>query len=579
MALSQAQGSADNFRSIAKPVKAANDGNRSPGSTDGCPIETNLQPRTGKPCHTLVCNHVPLEGRSASVVCLRAAARLRRLWANLGSEIAGELTGGGESRRARFEKARANGPLALHAFLEKMPKGADLHMHLSGAVYAETLLDEAAEEGMCVDPAALALDRAAPRGACKPGEVSGAAALERDNHLRDALIDSFSMRGFVPSAGITGHDQFFATFARFSGLGREHTGDWLDEVATRAARQNEQYLEVMDTPDEKAAEALADKLGYNPDLRAARDALLQAGMAASVDAARAALTQAEARRNTREHCGETGAAPACAVEIRFLFQVLREQPPAHVFAQLVFAFELAQADPRVVGLNMVQPEDGYLSMRDYQLHMHMLDVLHGLYPSVHISLHAGELAPGLVPPDGLRFHIRSAVETAHAERIGHGVDALYEDRPAELLREMAAKHILVEINLTSNDVILGISGANHPLPDYLRAGVPVALSTDDEGVSRIDLTHEYVRAVETYGLTYAQLKQMARASIEHSFLPGASLWAATTPENLGTPVAACRAQTGAEQPAAACAVLVHGSEKAAQEWELERRSRVFEQSF
>ena len=486
-----------------------------------------------------------------------------------------------ETRTAQaFEKARAQGSLALHAFLIGMPKGGDLHMHLSGAVYAETFLDEAAEDGLCIDPAALAVDRTAPHGACKPGEVSGDAALERDNHLRDALIDSFSMRAFVPSLGVSGHDQFFATFARFGGIGKQHTGDWLDEVATRAARQNEQYLEVMDTPDLKAAEALAEKLGYNPDLTAYRDALLKGGIDASVPPAQAAMTEAEHARNAREHCGEAGAQPACSVEIRFLFQVLREQPPADVFAQLVLAFDLAKADPRVVGINLVQPEDGYIAMRDYTLHMHMLEALHALYPTVHITLHAGELAPGLVKPDALLFHIRSAVETAHAERIGHGVDAMYEDRPDALLREMAAKHILVEVNLTSNDVILGVSGPNHPLPDYLRAGVPVALSTDDEGVSRIDLTHEYVRAAETYRLTYAQLKGMARASIEHSFLPGTSLWAAATPEALRTPVPPCRAQLGAlDTPTGACAALVHGSEKAAQQWELERRFSVFEHSF
>ncbi len=478
-----------------------------------------------------------------------------------------------------MEVARQHGPLALHAFLEALPKGADLHMHLSGAIYAETFLDEAAADDVCVDSAALAFDRTAPHGACKPGEVSGPAALEGDNHLRDALIDSFSMRGFVPSAGITGHDQFFATFARFGGLGKQHTGDWLDEVATRAASENEQYLEVMDTPDLKAAEALAQKLGYNPDFRAYRDALLTAGLSASVEPARAAMTEAENRRKAREHCGAPDAQGACSVEIRFLFQVLREQAPADVFAQVVFAFELAKADERVVGLNFVQPEDGYISMRDYALHMRMLEAMHALYPEVHIALHAGELAPGLVPPAGLTFHIRAAVDTGHAERIGHGVDVMEEDRPDALLKEMAAKHVAVEINLTSNDLILGASRENHPLPDYLRAGVPVVLSTDDEGVSRIDLTHEYVRAAVTYHLSYAQLKQMARASLEHSFLPGASLWAASTPETLRTPVVACRAQLGLETPSGACSALVHASEKAAQQWELERRFHRFERDF
>ncbi len=485
-----------------------------------------------------------------------------------------------EARAAQaYARAAQEGPLPLHAFLQAMPKGADLHMHLAGAIYAETLLDEAARDGVCVDPSSLALDRTATPGACKSGELSGAAAIEGDNHLRDALIDNFSMRGFVPSAGITGHDQFFATFARFGGLGKQHTGDWLDEVATRAARQNEQYLEVMDTPDSKAAEALAEKLGYTPDFRAYREALLAGGLDASVVTARAALTEAENKRKALEHCGEPGALPACAVQVRFLFQALREQPPADVFAQFVFAFELAKADGRIVGLNLVQPEDGYISMRDYTLQMSMLDALHGLYPAVHIALHAGELAPGMVPPAGLSFHIRSAVEQGHAERIGHGVDVIYEDRPQMLLKEMATGHVMVEINLTSNAVILGIAGQDHSLPEYLAAGVPVALSTDDEGVSRIDLTHEFVRAAVTYRLSYAQLKQMVRTSLEHSFLPGGSLWQSRTPESLDSPVAACRGQLGNDAPAGACAALVQASEKAGQQWELERRFKAFESSF
>ncbi len=484
-----------------------------------------------------------------------------------------------EARAARaYAEAQAQGPLALRAFLQAMPKGADLHMHLGGAVYAETLLAEAAEDGTCVDPSALAFDRTAKPGACRPGDISGAAARETDNRMRDALIDSFSMRGYFPVQGVTGHDQFFATFSRFGGL-KAHTGEWLDEVAARAARQNEQYLEVMDTPDLKAVEAAAEKLGYNPDYHAYRDAIVQAGIGESVAAAKAFFAAGEQAREAREGCAGAAPQPACSVEVRFLFQILREQPPADVFAQMVFAFELAKADPRIVGLNMVQPEDGYIATRDYRLHMRMLAALRPLYPGVHIALHAGELAPGLVPPAELTYHIRAAVEDGGAERIGHGVSVMEEDDPQGLLRAMAAKHIAVEINLTSNDIILGNSGINHPLPLYLKAGVPVALSTDDEGVSRIDLTHEYVRAATTYRLTYAQLKQTARASIEHSFLPGVSLWAATTLETLRTPMTACRGQLGAAKATGACAELVQGSERAAQQWELERRFGVFEGRF
>jgi adenosine deaminase len=207
--------------------------------------------------------------------------------------------------------------------------------------------------------------------------------------------------------------------------------------------------------------------------------------------------------------------------------------------------------------------------------MRIVGFMHTLYPKVHITLHAGELAPGLVPYEGLCCHIRLAVEQAHAERIGHGVDVMYEDRPDDLLREMAAKHVMVEINLTSNDVILGVAGKDHPLPIYRKFGVPVALSTDDEGVSRINLTHEYVRAVETYGLRYADLKKMVRESIEHAFLPGDSLWSA--PEGFGREVSACAAdEAGVEKPSSRCAAFLAASEKAREQWELERRFRDFE---
>jgi adenosine deaminase len=211
--------------------------------------------------------------------------------------------------------------------------------------------------------------------------------------------------------------------------------------------------------------------------------------------------------------------------------------------------------------------------------MQMLDVLHRFYPKVQITLHAGELAFGMVPPEELSFHIRSAIEQGHAERIGHGVDVMYEDHPYELLKEMAAKHIMVEVNLTSNDVVLNVDGSDHPFMLYRKYGVPVALSTDDEGVSRIDLTHEYERAAETYPLSYLDLKLMVRTSLEHAFLPGASLWQSATPESLDKPVTVCAGQLGRDAPQGKCAKFIAGSEKARQQWELERRFRAFEASF
>src|SRR5207245_4330720 len=155
--------------------------------------------------------------------------------------------------------------------------------------------------------------------------------------------------------------------------------------------------------------------------------------------------------------------PGCAVTVRFLYQILRGLPRESVFAQMLTGFELAQADPRVVGLNLVMPEDWYVPMHDFDLHMHMLDYLHEMYPKVHISLHAGELALGLVPPEGLSFHIRESIEHGHAERIGHGVSVMEEHDAPGLLKQMAQRKVLVEICLTSNAGILGGEVAGYPL--------------------------------------------------------------------------------------------------------------------
>jgi adenosine deaminase len=85
-------------------------------------------------------------------------------------------------------------------------------------------------------------------------------------------------------------------------------------------------------------------------------------------------------------------------------------------------------------------------------------------------------------------------------------------------RPSSTRPVAVEINLTSNDVILGVRGKDHPLPAYLAAGVPVVISTDDAGVSRIDMTNEYFRAARDYGLDYRTLKAIARSALIHSFL-------------------------------------------------------------
>ena len=495
---------------------------------------------------------------------------------------------GAEARAERaYEAAVRHGPPALRAFLVQFPKGADLHVHLSGAVYAETLIRDAGEDGLCVNTVALSLAPPPCTGNLITAKNFSGNIDRKTQLLYDKLIDSLSIRSFVPSASWSTHDQFFAVFDRTGGL-KNHNGEWVDEVASRAAAENQQYLELMVTPPFSHAAQIAHGIGWSPELAQAdpqafaqfRQQLLDKGLRDEVAADREEVRAAEAQRKELEHCETAQAARACQVEVRFIYQVLRDFAPEQVFAQTLLGFETVEAsieahDPGFVGINFVRPEDDYVAMRDYTLQMKMIGYLHSVYPDVHISLHAGELVLGLVPPEGLRFHIRQAVEMAHAERIGHGVDVMHEDDAAGLLKEMAAKHVMVEINLSSNEAILGVQGAEHPFLIYRAAHVPVALSTDDEGVSRIDLTHEYVRAALDYHLSYADLKQLARTSMEHDFLPGASLWA--RPDDFAAPVDACKGQAlGAEKPSAECKAFLEKSEKAAAQWELERRFRAFE---
>jgi len=200
------------------------------------------------------------------------------------------------------------------------------------------------------------------------------------------------------------------------------------------------------------------------------------------------------------------------------------------------------------------------------------------FPSARpgLTLHAGELSMGWVSPDELRHHIGEAVIVAGARRIGHGTAIAFEDNAEALLERMAKDKILVEINLSSNAVILGVTGEDHPFTLYRQYGVPVALATDNTGVSRIDFTHEYKRAVETYDLSYVEIKTLARNSIEYSFLAGESLF-----EDVPTATRkeVCRSQPSDIVQSPTCTTFLSRSAKANRQMDLEKRFEDFEENY
>ena len=481
-----------------------------------------------------------------------------------------------EAKTAKYLDSVRHQPGLLLPFLQQMPKGGDLHVHLSGAIYAESFIDWASENALCVDRSTSKLIRAAC-DSCEPYTNKPSVRCAYQDHiLYDQMVDAWSMRNWHREEE-SGHDHFFATFEKFSPAMERHIGDALAEVASRAAADHLQYVEVMHTADGMQAATLGGKMGWDDDFGKFRDKLLGGGILDVVASVRSQLASDEARKKEVLHCGTAQAVPGCGVTIHYLYQVLRGLPREQVFAQILLGFELSKADPRFVGFNLVMPEDYYVPMHDFDLHMRIIEALHKFYPAAHVSLHADELAMGLVPPEGLRFHIRESVERAGAERIGHGVAVMSEDDPIGLLQEMAKKNVLVEICLTSNDVILGVSGDRHPLPVYMKYGVPVALATDDEGVSRGDMTHEYLRAVETYGLSYADLKRMARASLEHSFIPGDSLW--SDGRELRRAAACADEKLPGDRVSGRCQGFIDASERARVQWQLEKAFVEFEKKF
>ena len=482
-----------------------------------------------------------------------------------------------EQKTAHYLDSIRKQPSLLLAFLHDMPKGGDLHNHLDGAIYAEDLIDFAADSNFCVDRTTSRL-LGAPCDSCEHYTSKPAVRCAYADHvLYNQIIDAWSMRNWKPGDE-SGHDHFFATFDKFIPASSSHVAEDVSTVINRAAREHVQYIEFMHTADGMAAAGLGLKLGWESDFGKMRDKLLAGGLKEIAAATRQTLAEDETRARSQLKCGTPEAEAGCNVAVRYLYQVLRALPHEAVFAQILLGFELASSDPRFVGLNLVQPEDWYVPIHDFREHMAMLDYLHGVYPKVHITLHAGELAEGLVKPDDLTFHIRSSVERGHAERIGHGVSVMQESDPLGLMKELAQRNVLVEINLSSNDLILGVSGEDHPLPVYLKYGVPVALSTDDEGVNRSDMTHEYLRAVEGFHLPYSVLKNMTRQSIEHSFLPGQSLWSGM--KNAFRPVSACASDAlGAGKPSAACSKFLGANERAKEQWKLEAEFVTFETTF
>jgi len=471
-----------------------------------------------------------------------------------------------------FEKVKSE-PLLLRMFLQDFPKGGDLHTHMYGAIYAESYLAWAAEDRKCINISNLVISL--PPCDETVGRPS-VADIEFDPKILNKIIDAFSMRNHQ-SSNSSGHDHFFATFEHYlvAGMGRE--GSMLSKMTERAAGQNILYLEAMFSPNMHQARALAPSASVFGSGADATDQIDLKAIEALVTKTIALTDEIEERWHKELACASVSAKPGCGVHVRYLAQVIRSFPAPQVLAQTIFAFKLVEKDPRFVGLNFVGPEDEPATLRDYTTQMQIIkQAAQSSTEAVGISLHAGELAMPLVGPKHLRSHIHEAVYTAGAHRIGHGVDIAHETARDTLLEYMKSENILVEINLSSNAAVLGVKGDSHPFNVYRTAGVPLALSTDDEGVLRIDLTSEYVRAVQLYNLSYDYLKELSRNALAYSFLPGEGLFI-DIPS--GKRVSICADEESTGSLSKDCLMFIEKNEKAKLQLKLEKHLEEFESRF
>jgi adenosine deaminase/adenosine deaminase CECR1 len=415
----------------------------------------------------------------------------------------------------------------LTMFFTQMPKGGDLHHHYSGAIYVEQYLDFLDRQGLCVnkqsyrietDKAVIAAERAKP---VKERNCLSSAEVYADDFTWRELVQRWSNKDFDNHGALQPAPDrlFFQTFGYFGPVSNANFKEGLQELKKRAIAENVSYIETMFKMapatanaefDARAWQLAGDDAGLNIELQKALDAFERdpafgksvADFVAKIDEASQGIDD---ERFT----------------MRYQTYVLRLLNPSQVFSSMVAAFKSASLGGKVVGVNIVGQESTMVSMRDYALHMKMFGFLNKAYPNVKVAMHAGELAMGDVPPEGLKFHIDQALTVAGADRIGHGIDLAHEANAPAILRKMRIDDIPVEINLTSNSFINGIKGENHPLTLYRKYGVPYVISTDDAGVTRHTLSQEYVLLASRYKPDYAEVKKTSYNSIRYAFLPAA----------------------------------------------------------
>jgi len=180
---------------------------------------------------------------------------------------------------------------------------------------------------------------------------------------------------------------------------------------------------------------------------------------------------------------------------------------AQIARQLIALVESNPHD-ELVGIDLLAKEDGAPALETgQQIYGPVLAANEMGRIALHRTMHAGE--------HGLVMNSRDAMIIG-SERLGHGV-RLFED-PISVEYTRLIVHLPIEINLWSNYRLQVVdSFEHHPFLPFLRLGLPVSLSTDDEGIFGTDISNECVIAINHTDITHAELKAMSFNSLATSF--------------------------------------------------------------
>lgn len=320
--------------------------------------------------------------------------------------------------REYFESIKGN-PAALRQFFTAMPKGGDVHNHLTGSAYAETYFELAAKKGMYVSLETGKLYEKEPKGI---ETIQLSKDMDDLHNHRMALIDKWSIRNFQPYKYPLGPDEyFFGTFGLLSAL----TGDvenlayLMHELKVRAVKENVQYLEVMATSPSVPADCFLGEDDYATYDKQLKDCVKKGTYGAVRSVLEAIISKYDAiyvedkvnaylnfikklDNQSNEFSKHLNIDPR-NVTCRYQGYASRGGEPLKVFAQLYMVHKACKNDSKklLVGCNIVAAENGEKSMLYYRLHMEMLAVLADQFPTVKTSLHAGELTLGLGRPEHL----------------------------------------------------------------------------------------------------------------------------------------------------------------------------------